>query len=147
MENVPTKPRIEVVGAVVVDDLRVLCTQRGTGSLAGHWEFPGGKLEPGEAPEVALAREIHEELGCVVEVGAKVVTTEHEYDFAVVVLTTYYCRLVAGEPKLTEHTASAWLHPDELDNLRWAPADIPAVRRIQIDWPRTPLALPSPCAE
>lgn len=133
MESTPTKPHSEVVGAVIVKDQRVLCTQRGTGSLAGYWEFPGGKLEPGETPEVALTREIHEELGCVIEVGAKVVTTEHEYDFAVVVLTTYYCRLVTGEPTLTEHTASTWLRPADLNKLRWAPADVPAVRQIQTD--------------
>ena len=128
------KPRLEVVGAIVVADGRILCTQRGTGPLAGHWEFPGGKVEPGETPENALAREIHEELGCTIEAGTKVVTTEHEYDFAVIVLSTYYCHLLAGEPRLTEHTASAWLWPTELVTLRWAPADLPAVHQIQRDF-------------
>ena len=125
--------RIDVVGAVIVDDSLVYCTKRGQGSLEGHWEFPGGKLEPGESPASALTREIHEELGCTIEVGDKVVTTEHEYDFAVVVLTTFYCRLVDGEPILSEHTDSTWLPPGELANLNWAPADWPAVRQIQSD--------------
>ncbi|MFZ1412925.1 MAG: NUDIX domain-containing protein [Micropruina sp.] len=93
------KKRIAVVGAVIVEGGRMYCTQRGPGSLEGYWEFPGGKLEPGEAPREALVREIREELGCRVEVGTKVVTTEHEYDFAVVVLTTFYCRLIEWRTK------------------------------------------------
>lgn len=125
------KRRIEVVGAVIIRDGRVYCTQRGPGSLEGHWEFPGGKLEPGESPEHALAREIREELGCMIEVGAKVVATEHEYDFAVINLTTYYAVLVDGEPTLSEHTEGRWLLPTDLTTLDWAPADVPAVRQIQ----------------
>ena len=127
------KKRVEVVGAVIMGDGRVYCTQRDSGSLAGCWEFPGGKLEPGESPETALAREIHEELGCTVDVGAKVLTTEHEYDFAVVVLTTFYCRLIGGEPTLSEHRAAVWLRPEELTTLDWAPADVPAVQQVQRD--------------
>lgn len=129
-----TKRKILVVGAVIVDDGRVLCTQRGPGSLEGRWEFPGGKLEPGESPEEALGREIREELGCTVRVGAEVVTTEHEYDFAVIVLTTFYCSLIEGGPRLSEHTDSIWLPPSQLATLDWAPADVPAVHRIQSDF-------------
>lgn len=126
--------RIEVVGAVIVNQGRILCTKRGPGSLEGFWEFPGGKLEPGESPEAALAREIREELGCTVQVGERVATTEHQYDFAVIVLTTFYCELIEGEPTLTEHTESAWLPPVELTTLTWAPADVPAVQQIQDDF-------------
>ncbi|MGB2765472.1 MAG: (deoxy)nucleoside triphosphate pyrophosphohydrolase [Propionicimonas sp.] len=126
--------RIEVVGAVIMQADRVLCTQRGAGSLAGRWEFPGGKVEPGESPEDALAREIREELGCTVKVGAKVVTTEHEYDFGVVSLTTFYCAVVKEEPTISEHTACVWLPPSELQTLNWAPADVPAVHQIQADF-------------
>jgi 8-oxo-dGTP diphosphatase len=125
--------RVEVVGAVIVDHGRVFCTRRGPGSLEGSWEFPGGKLEPGESPTAALTREIREELGCTIQVGDRVVTTEHEYDFAMVVLTTFYCELIDGEPRLTEHTDSAWLAPEELSTLTWAPADRPAVKQIQSD--------------
>ena len=128
------KRQIQVVGAVIVDNGRVLCTQRGPGSLEGRWEFPGGKMEPGESPEDALGREIREELGCTVRVGARVVTTEHEYDFAVIVLTTFYCSLIEGEPQLSEHTDSIWLPPAELATLDWAPADAPAVHQIQSDF-------------
>lgn len=127
-----TEP-LEVVGAVIVDNGTVYCTQRGSGALAGKWEFPGGKLEDGESPEQALAREIEEELSCQVDVGDHIVTTRHEYDFATVVLTTYYCTLRSGRPTLSEHQEDAWLAPDALASLDWAPADIPAVHQIQRD--------------
>lgn len=124
--------QINVVGAVIVDDNMILCAQRGSqGSLAGKWEFPGGKVEPNETPREALAREIDEELMCVVEVGDHVETTIHPYDFGVVTLTTFYCNLVAGTPILTDHSAVRWMPPGELRTLDWAPADIPAVLKIQ----------------
>jgi 8-oxo-dGTP diphosphatase len=124
--------QIDVVGAVIVNDGLVLCAQRGpAGALAGLWEFPGGKVEPGEAARDALAREIAEELGCVVEVGDEVTTTSHEYDFGVVILTTFWCRLVEGTPDLTEHADITWLAPAEMDTLAWAPADIPAVALVR----------------
>lgn len=126
--------RINVVGAVIVSDGRVLCAQRGSaGNLAGRWEFPGGKVEPGEAPRAALEREITEELHCDVEVGEQVTTTTYAYDFGIVTLTTFYCRLLAGVPKLTEHAAITWLPPTELRTIEWAPADLPAVARIEKD--------------
>jgi 8-oxo-dGTP diphosphatase len=123
---------IEVVGAVIVHDGLVLCAQRGPhGALAGLWEFPGGKVEPDETAQGALEREIAEELGCVVEVGDEVTTTSHEYDFGVVTLTTFWCRLVEGTPDPTEHARIRWLAPAELDSLSWAPADLPAVVLVQ----------------
>lgn len=125
------KRHINVVGAVIVRDGLVLCAQRGQhGSLPGLWEFPGGKIEPDETAREALEREIDEELRCVVEVGDEVTTTSHEYDFGVVTLTTFYCRLVDGDPVLTEHDSITWLAPNALDTLAWAPADIPAVKQI-----------------
>ena len=84
-----------------------------------------------EAARNALEREIAEELGCVVEVGNEVTTTSHQYDFAVVTLTTFWCRLVGGTPDPSEHAAIKWLLPAELDTLAWAPADIPAVTLIR----------------
>lgn len=124
--------RIDVVGAVIVRDGLVLCAQRGsTGALPGMWEFPGGKIELGESPREALEREIVEELECRVRVGEQVASTSHEYDFGIVTLTTFYCELVEGEPKLSEHKEVAWLPPTELHRLEWAPADIPAVELIE----------------
>jgi 8-oxo-dGTP diphosphatase len=124
--------QINVVGAVIVKDGLILCAQRGPkGSLAGMWEFPGGKIEAGETSRDALEREIAEELRCTVLVGEEVTTTSHEYDFGVVTLTTFYCELVDGSPVLTEHADVVWLAPDELLTLTWAPADVPAVEKIQ----------------
>lgn len=129
------KKEIAVVGAVIVHDGAVLCARRGpTGALAGMWEFPGGKIESGESPRAALEREIMEELRCDIVVGEHVETTRYEYDFAVILLTTFYCTLVAGEPVLTEHAAVRWLPPAQMLELEWAPADIPAVERIIADF-------------
>ncbi len=129
--------QIDVVGAVIVSDGLVLCAQRGTrGALAGLWEFPGGKIEPDETARDALQRETAEELGCVIEVGDEVTTTSHEYDFGTVTLTTFWCRLVAGTPDVTEHAAIKWLTPAEMHSLAWAPADIPAVEVIRAQLPR-----------
>lgn len=135
--DVGTKKQINVVGAVIVREGAILCAQRGPhGSLAGLWEFPGGKIEEGESPREALSREIDEELGCAVEVGDLVETTTHEYDFGVVTLTTFYCELASGTPVLTEHSDVRWLLPAELTGLDWAPADVPAVGKIQLDLAR-----------
>lgn len=123
--------QINVVGAVILRDNRVLCAQRGpNGSLGGLWEFPGGKIEPGETARDALIREIDEELNCQVTVGDEVTTTTHDYDFGRVTLTTFWCELIDGEPSLTEHAAVCWLAPRDLDRLEWAPADVPAVAVI-----------------
>ena len=127
--------QIRVVGAVVLRDGLIMCAQRGSnGTLPGLWEFPGGKIESGETHHQALAREINEELGCSVRVGAEITTTVHEYSFGEVTLTTYYCELVSGEPRTTEHSALAWLQPVDLNSIEWAPADIPAVNQIQADF-------------
>ncbi len=123
---------VEVVGAVIVRDGRVLCAQRGSGTaLAGKWEFPGGKVEPGEHPRDALVRELTEELLCDVAVGDCLTTTIHEYSFATISLTTFMCELVAGEPELTEHEDVVWLAPSDLHTLDWAPADLPAVALLR----------------
>lgn len=129
------KKQINVVGAVVVRDDTILSAQRGPDmSLPGLWEFPGGKIEPGETPQEALARELQEELLCDAEIGAHVETTAHEYDFGVVTLTTFYATLTQGEPKLTEHAEIRWIPAADLDSVEWAPADIPAVHRIMRDF-------------
>lgn len=126
--------QIHVVGAVIVEDGLVLCAQRGLeGALPGLWEFPGGKIEPGESGPEALTREITEELGCTVEVGDEVTTTIHDYEFGQVWLTTYYCRISAGSPAPREHAAIRWVQPQQLADLEWAPADVPALARVRSD--------------
>lgn len=126
------KKNIHVVGAVIVKDDAILCAQRGMEkSLPGLWEFPGGKIEENETPEAALQREIQEEMHCHVEIGEQVEHTIFEYDFGIVHLTTFFCKLVKGTPTLTEHIAIKWLKATELDQLDWAPADIPAIEKLK----------------
>lgn len=109
----------------------MLCARRGgTGPLAGLWEFPGGKVEPGEDPRDALVREIDEELGCRISVGEEVTTTRHPYLFATVVLTTYDCVIDAGDPVPLEHAELRWVAPAAFGELEWAPADVPALALV-----------------
>ncbi|TAA73389.1 (deoxy)nucleoside triphosphate pyrophosphohydrolase [Planococcus salinarum] len=125
------KKNIHVVGAVITDNGKILCAQRGyEKALPGLWEFPGGKIESEETPQHALQREIQEEMHCEIEIGDQVEHTVYEYDFGIVHLTTFYCRLVKGEPVLTEHIAIEWLKPSELEQLEWAPADITAIQKL-----------------
>ena len=125
------KKEINVVGAVVTNDGKILSAQRSESmSLPGMWEFPGGKIEPGEAPRAALVREMQEELLCTVEIGGQVASTRYEYDFGFVTLTTFYATLIDSEPQLTEHSEIRWIDAANLNSVEWAPADIPAVEKI-----------------
>ena len=124
--------RIEVVGAVLVHDGRVFAAKRGPGkSMAGYWEFPGGKVEADETPEEALARELREELKIDVTVGEFIVTATHEADTAVIELSTYLCTIIEGVPVLTEHEEFRWIPDSQLSDVEWAPADIPTVELLQ----------------
>lgn len=125
------KKKIYVTGAVLRKDGKILAAKRGKNkSMGGFWEFPGGKIEEGETPKQALARELKEELLIEAAVGEPITTTEHEYDFGIVVLSTFECELNGSSPQLTEHSEIRWLEPDELHQLEWAPADIPTVSII-----------------
>ena len=127
------KKNIHVVGAVIIENDKILCAQRGPSkSLPLKWEFPGGKIEAGETPQEALSREIKEEMQCKVEIGGQVEHTVYEYDLAIVHLTTFYCKIIEGRPVLTEHVEMKWLAPDELKSLDWAPADIPAIEKLSM---------------
>jgi 8-oxo-dGTP diphosphatase len=127
------KKEINVVGAILIRDGKIMCAQRGESkSLAHYWEFPGGKIEKNETPREALKRELSEELLVEVDVSQEPFElTTYEYDFGVVNLTTFICHLRDNEPQLTEHIAIKWLQPSELSRLEWAPADIPAVRKLE----------------
>lgn len=124
--------KIEVVGAVLINEDRVFAAKRGPGkSMAGYWEFPGGKVEAYETPEAALARELREELKIDVTVGEFIVTATHEAGTTVIELSTYLCAIIEGVPVLTEHEEFRWLPVSELSDVEWAPADIPTVELLR----------------
>lgn len=122
---------VRVVAGAVVRDGRVLVARRGpTQQLAGLWELPGGKVEPGESDATALARELGEELGIVVDVRELLAESLHDYPRTRVRLVAWHCRLLGGEPVLTEHDALDWLEGDALAGLSWAPADLPLLPAV-----------------
>ncbi len=114
---------IKVVAAVIRDGERVFATQRGYGDWKDFWEFPGGKLEPGETPAQALVREIREELDAEIEPGALLGSVEYDYPAFHLSMDCFWAKLVGGELKLREHEAARWLSPAELDSVPWLPAD------------------------
>lgn len=127
---------VEVVAALIFDAAgRVLATQCAPHKHGGGWEFPGGKLEAGEAPREAVVREISEELGVRVEVGELLHTVEWDYPTFHLRMYCYVCRLIAGEIQLREHVAAQWLDASSLATLPWLPADVellePLRRRMQ----------------
>jgi 8-oxo-dGTP diphosphatase len=124
--------KVDVVGAVILNDRgEVLCAKRSAQmSLPNMWEFPGGKIEPSESPEESLRREILEELGCTIEVGALVAECTYTYPTVIVHLLTFYARITEGEPKASEHECLAWVPRARLPELTWAPADLPTVERL-----------------
>lgn len=107
-------------------DGSVLVARRAPGRrLAGQWEFPGGKIEPGESPEACLARELDEELGITVAVGRHVATSRHDDGQLAVELMAYECRLVSGELEPVDHDAIAWVAPARILDYALAVADVP----------------------
>jgi 8-oxo-dGTP diphosphatase len=122
---------ILVVAAALVDsDGRVLIAQRPEGKqLAGLWEFPGGKVEPGETPETALIRELEEELGIVVKQAclAPFVFASHTYETFHLLMPLYLIRRWEGEPESKEHKALKWVRPNDMRNYPMPPADDPLV--------------------
>ena len=122
---------VRVVAGVVMEEGRVMVTRRGPHvRLAGLWEFPGGKVEDGEDDHTALARELWEELQIRVEVGECVGENIHTEERGPFCLVAYRVTIVEGRPVLSDHDEIAWITPDKLSQLDWAPADIPLLKRI-----------------
>lgn len=124
-------PHIQVVCAVIEQDGLILATQRsGSMSLPLKWEFPGGKLEPGESLQDCLLRELREELGVAVRVGQGLEPVTHRYPNMTVTLHPFRCDQLSGELTLHEHRASCWLPPHRLAELDWAEADWPIIETL-----------------
>lgn len=114
---------IEVVAAIIIRDGKIFATQRGYGEWKGWWEFPGGKIEPGECPQEALVREIREELDADIEVGELLETVEWDYPDFHLKMHCFICSLVSESVHLNEHEAAAWLTRETLRSVKWLPAD------------------------
>ena len=114
---------IEVVAAIIIKDGEVFATQRGYGEFKGWWEFPGGKMEPGESPQEALKREICEELDAEVEVRELLETVEWDYPNFHLIMHCFICSLLSESLHLNEHEAATWLTHETLRSVKWLPAD------------------------
>lgn len=127
----PRPRKLVVAGLVVGGDGRVLITRRRADQeLANYWEFPGGKVEPGEAPVQALVRELSEEIGVTVAVGQIWEVLFHAYPAFDLVMLVYVCRILDGEPRAVEVADLAWVGPGELAGWDILPADRPLVERL-----------------
>lgn len=114
---------IHVVAAIIVSQGKIFATQRGYGEFKDGWEFPGGKVERGETPQEALAREIQEELNVEIEVGERLDTIEYDYPKFHLSMDCFVCRIISGELTLKEHEAARWLTKEQVDSVEWLPAD------------------------
>ena len=115
--------RIEVVAAIIRRGDTIFATQRGYGDFKDWWEFPGGKMEPGETPEAALLREIREELDTEIRIDRFLHTVEWDYPAFHLTMHCYLSSLCSGSLHLLEHEAARWLTKEEIHSVRWLPAD------------------------
>lgn len=122
---------LDVAVAVIERDGQILIAQRKPqDSFGGRWEFPGGKLNPGESLEACLAREIQEELGLVIQVGQLLKVVEHRYPHRLIRLHCFSCRVLEGEPRAIECTAWRWVAPSELNQYPFPPASDPLIEML-----------------
>ncbi len=125
---------VRVVAAVICDSLeeknRIFATARGYGEFKGQWEFPGGKIEPGETSQQALVREIQEELDTKIEVGDLIDTIEYDYPTFHLSMDCFWCEVLSGNLKLLEAESGKWMTWDTLYSVRWLPADLSLVDKI-----------------
>jgi 8-oxo-dGTP diphosphatase len=127
----PARPRKLVVAALIEERGRVLLSRRRADqSMPLYWEFPGGKVEPGEPPADALAREVREELGCTVTVGRIHEVVFHAYPDFDLYMLVYRCRITAGAPAAVEVAEIAWVEPARLPDIELLPADLPLARQL-----------------
>lgn len=125
---------IKVVAAIICDNMKeknkIFATARGYGEFKGGWEFPGGKVEAGETPQQALAREIMEELDTEIKIGEQVDTIEYDYPSFHLSMDYFWAEVTKGHLELKEAEAAKWLTKDQLDSVAWLPADISLINTI-----------------
>ena len=126
---------IKVVAAIICDDIKeknkIFATARGYGELKGGWEFPGGKVEPGETSQQSLIREIIEELDTEIKVGELIDTVEYDYPTFHLSMDCFWAEVKAGHLELKEAEEAKWLTKDQLDSVTWLPADILLIDQIR----------------
>lgn len=133
IDNDSKMKQIEVVAAIIHDtNGRIFATQRGYGDFKDGWEFPGGKMEPGESPEEALRREIWEELETRIAVERLVQTVEYDYPDFHLTMHCFWCHIESGHLTLKEHEAARWLSLSDIESVDWLPADREVVKRLRI---------------
>ncbi|MCQ2262443.1 MAG: (deoxy)nucleoside triphosphate pyrophosphohydrolase [Bacteroidales bacterium] len=125
------RKHINVVASIIIRDGRLFATQRGYGEWKDWWEFPGGKIESGETHQNALKREIREELATEIDVGNHLATVEYDYPQFHLTMHCYFCTIIGGQLSLLEHEDARWLGIDELDSVKWLPADIEVVDALK----------------
>lgn len=126
---------VKVVAAIICDDIKeknkIFATARSYGELKGGWEFPGGKVEPGETSQQALIREIIEELDTEIKVGELIDMVEYDYPTFHLSMDCFWAEVKAGHLELKEAEAAKWLTKDQLDSVTWLPADILLIDQIR----------------
>lgn len=122
---------VRVVAAIIIHENKIFATQRGYGEFKDGWEFPGGKIEPGETPQEALVREIKEELDIEIEVKDFLETVEYDYPEFHLSMDCFFCTIRSGELVLKEHEAAKWLTAETLESVEWLPADKGLVEGIR----------------
>ena len=122
---------VRVAAAVIINKDKVFATQRGYGEYKDGWEFPGGKIEPGETPEEVIVREIREELEAEIEPVRLIDTVEYDYPGFHLSMDCYLCRLKSENIVLKEHEAARWLDKSSLYDVEWLPADLGLIEKIK----------------
>ena len=127
----PPPKTVRVAAAVLCHEGRIFTARRGYGPWKDYWEFPGGKIEPGETQEEALVREIREELDTAISVESKLAQVEYDYPEFHLSMGCFACRIRSGSLTLKEHESARWLRTEELETVDWLPADLSLIRQLR----------------